>query len=70
LIIERPGLKRALVEIKSPAQVAEDDVGALQRVEKNISTSEAFCFSLDPIPKRIGAVRCFPWQRGLEEIGL
>jgi len=70
LIIERPGLKRALVEIKSTEQVTEDDVRALQRLEKNISNSEALCLSLDPMPKRIGAVRCFTWQRGLEEIGL
>lgn len=70
LIVERPGIKRALVEIKSTEQVTEDDVRALQRFEKDISNSEAFCLSLDPRPKRIGAVRCFPWPRGLQEIGL
>ncbi|MGH7494350.1 MAG: ATP-binding protein [bacterium] len=70
LIVERPGLKRALVEIKSTARVTEDDVRALQYLGKDLTNSEAFCLSLDPTPKKIGAVRCLPWQRGLEEIGL
>ena len=70
LIIERPGLKRALVEIKSTECVTEDDVRSLQRLGKDISNSEAFCFSLDPTPKKIGDVLCLPWQQGLEEIGL
>ena len=70
LIIERPGLKRALVEIKSTERVTEDDVRALQRLGNDIANSETFCLSLDPTPKKIGQVRCLPWQRGLEEIGL
>ncbi len=70
LVIERPGLKRALVEIKSTARVTEDDVRALQQLGNDIPNSETFCLSLDPTPKRIGAAACFPWLRGLEEIGL
>lgn len=70
LIVERPGLKRALVEIKSTARVTEDDVRALQHLGKDLTNSEAFCLSLDATPKKIGAVRCLPWQRGLEEIGM
>lgn len=70
LIIERPGLQRALVEIKSTERVGEEDVRALQQLGKDISHSEAFCLSLDPTPKKIGAVNCLPWQRGLTEIGL
>jgi predicted AAA+ superfamily ATPase len=70
LVIERPGLKRALVEIKSTERVTEDDARALQRLGKDIANSEAFCFSLDPTSKKIGEVSCLPWQRGLVEIGL
>lgn len=70
LIIERPGLKRALVEMKSTARVTEDEVRALQQLGNNIPNSEAFCLSLDPTPKKIGAVACFPWLAGLEELGL
>lgn len=70
LIIERPGLKRALVEIKSTERVTDEDVRSLQSLGKDIARSEAFCLSLDPIAKKIGGIWCLPWQRGLEEIGL
>lgn len=70
LIIERPGLKRALVEVKSTERATEDDIRSLERLGKDIPNSEAFCFTCDPIPKKIGRVSCFPWQRGLAEIGL
>ncbi len=70
LIIERPGLKRALVEIKSTERVTEDDVRSLERLGKDVSNSEAFCFTCGPVPKKIGSVSCFHWQRGLIEIGL
>ena len=70
MIVERPGLKRALVEIKSTERVTEDDVRALQHLGKDIANSKAFCLSLDPTPKKIDEVSCLPWQRGLEEIGL
>lgn len=70
LVIERPGLKRALVEIKSAERVAEEDIRSLTRLGKDVKNSEAFCLSRDPTVKKIGAVKCFPWQQGLIEIGL
>lgn len=69
LIIERPGLKRALVEIKSTERVNEDDLRPLQSISKDISNSEAFCLSRDPIPKKINNILCLPWQQGLIELG-
>jgi predicted AAA+ superfamily ATPase len=70
LIIERPGMKRALVEIKSTSRVGPDDVRALKRLSPDIPHSEAFCLSLDPAAQKIEGVRCLPWARGLEELGL
>lgn len=70
LVIERPGLKRALVEIKSTERVADEDIRSLTRLGKDVPNSEAFCLTRDPIPKRIGAVSCFPWQQGLTDLGL
>ncbi|MBI4371162.1 MAG: ATP-binding protein [Elusimicrobia bacterium] len=70
LIIERPGLKRALVEIKSAERVGPEDVRAVASLAPDIPNSEAFCLSLDPIPKVIAGVRCLPWRQGLEELGL
>ena len=70
LIIERPGLKRALVEIKSTEQITEDDIRPLQHLGKDIANSEAFCLSLDSTEKKMGKVLCLPWQQGLKEMGL
>jgi predicted AAA+ superfamily ATPase len=70
LVIERPGLKRALVEIKSTERVADEDIRPLARLGKDVANSEAFCLTRDPTPKRIGTVLCLPWQHGLIELGL
>ncbi|MBI4679313.1 MAG: ATP-binding protein [Elusimicrobia bacterium] len=70
LIIERPGLRRALVEIKSTERIGPEDIRALRRLAPDIPNSEAFCLSLDPTAKSVDGVRCLHWQRGLEELGL
>ncbi len=70
LIVERPGRKRALVEIKSTERVGPEDVRALKRLAPDIPNAEAFCLSLDPMPKKIEGVSCLPWERGLAELGL
>ncbi len=70
LIIERPGRKRALVEIKSTERLGPEDVRALKRLSPDIPNSEAFCLSRDPVVKTIDGIRCLPWPRGLEELGV
>ncbi|MEZ4753022.1 MAG: ATP-binding protein [Bdellovibrionota bacterium] len=70
LIVERPGRKRALIEIKSKERVTQDDLRHILSLKEDISNSEAYCFSRDPNPKKIEGVICLPWQKGLKEIGL
>jgi predicted AAA+ superfamily ATPase len=70
LIIERPGMPRALVEIKSSTRLSEADVRALRQLQPDIPRSESFCLSLDPLPRTIAGVRCVPWPMGLAELGL
>jgi len=70
LIIERPGLPRALIEIKSKIHISEEDIRHLQSLGPDISNSESFCLSNDPNAKRIGSVTCLPWSIGLTELGL
>ena len=70
LIIERPGLPRALVEIKSKDHVRDSDLRHLVSLGSDISNSESFCLSRDPNPKTIQGVSCLPWQQGLKELGL
>jgi predicted AAA+ superfamily ATPase len=70
LVIERPGLPTAIVEIKSTRRVRERDTAALQRFVPDFGACEAFCLTQDPHAKKIGDVECFPWQLGLEKLGL
>lgn len=70
LILERPGLKRAAIEIKSTERVGPDDVRALKRISPDIPNCQAYCLSLDPVPKKIEGIACLPWKRGLVELGL
>ena len=70
LILERPGLPRALIEIKSTVQVTRDHLRHVAQFAKDISNSESFCLSRDPHAKKIDGVHCLHWERGLEELGL
>ncbi|MBX2946311.1 MAG: ATP-binding protein [Cyclobacteriaceae bacterium] len=70
LIIERPGLKRAAVEIKSTTTITQSDLRGLLTLGKDIPDCELFCLSNDSTPKIIEGVQCLPWQAGLSELGL
>ncbi len=70
LIIERPGMKRAAVEIKSTSIVAKSDLRGLLSLGKDIPNCDLFCFSMDKVPKIVEGVHCLPWQAGLVELGL
>jgi uncharacterized protein len=70
LVIERPGLPTAIVEIKSTRTVRERDAAPLQRFIPDFGSCEACCLSQDPHEKKLGEVWCFPWQEGLAKLGL
>ncbi len=70
MIIERPGLKRAVIEIKSSERIVSEDLRGLRLLAPDISHSEAFCLSRDPNAKKIDGIHCLPWTRGLIELGL
>lgn len=70
LIVERPGGRTALVEIKSGDRVDERDVRELSRFLPDFPGAEAFCLSRDKARKRIGDVLAVPWQEGLSELDL
>ena len=70
LILERPGLPRALIEIKSAAVVHENDLTSLKRFARDFQNAEAFCLCMDPHPKKYGQVSVLPWQLGFKELGL
>lgn len=70
LIIERPGLPLALVEIKSSQRVDERDIRTLKAFQKDLPHAQAFCLSNDPNSQIIEGVHALPWKTGLKEIGL
>lgn len=70
LIIDRPGLPRVLLELKSTERVTEEDVITVARFKKDMINTEAYCFSRDPNAKVISGVHALPWKEGLREIGL
>ncbi len=70
LIVERPGLSTALVEIKSSERVDERDTKSLARFLPEFKKGEAYCLSRDPHPKKIDQVWALPWELGIKELGL
>lgn len=70
LILERPGMPLALIEIKSKNKIDERDTASLSRFVKSFENSEAYLLSNDPISKKIGPIMCLPWQVGISEVGL
>lgn len=68
LILERPGMPLALIEIKSSNQITSSDLKTLERMAKDFHQPAVFCLSLDPHPKKIGSVDVLPWQEGIQKI--
>lgn len=70
VILERPGITTALIEIKSSGNITEEDIAHLQSIGPDFPKSVSYCLSLDPKARKIGNVICLPWQDGLQELGL
>ena len=68
--LQRPGRPIAIVEIHSVLRIKDGDTAGLQWFVSDFGDCEAFLLGRDPHEKRIGAVLCFPWQAGLQELGL
>ena len=73
LILERPGLKRVALEIKSSERIPElGDAPTRSFVElaSDLKRSETYVLSRDPVSQKIGGTWCLPWQKALREIGV
>lgn len=70
LVIDRPGGKKTLVEIKSTEFLRPEDIHSFQKLGSDIPRSDMYCISRDPHPKVINKVQCLPWKKGLVELGL
>jgi predicted AAA+ superfamily ATPase len=70
LIIDRPGLPRAVVEIKSSKSIGPEHVKNVSRLSRDLSNTQAYCLSLDEAPKRIDNVEVLHWRDGIRELGI
>jgi predicted AAA+ superfamily ATPase len=75
LIIDRPGLSRVFIEIKSTKEVQNEDAKnliAILTTQKKTQKGSAvgYVFSQDPKSFIRDGISYLPWQKGLVEIGL
>ena len=67
LIVQRPGQKTLLIEIKSTDDVQSDQLRNFENLLDEIPDSEAICLSRDANRKVFGRVKVWPWRNGILE---
>ena len=70
LILERPGLSIALIEIKSTEHVLDRHLRSLRTLGQEIDSAERFCLSQDPKNRIVDGIKVLHWKDGLIELGL
>lgn len=70
LVIERPGLPLAFVEIKSSSSLTGEEGRSLRALKKDHPKAEFFCLSNDKNSRIIDGVSYLDWRKGLVELGL
>lgn len=69
LVIDRPGEKKLLIEIKSNDRVSERNAKALETLGVAIEKeSERWLVSNDPIEQTFGGTRAVHWRRAIGEL--
>ena len=70
MVIERPGMPVALIEIKSADRIDERDTRALEGFTRDFARPLSLCISRDTTRMQIGSVLCLHWRAALQELGL
>lgn len=71
LVVERPGEKTALIEIKSGQSIDSTQLRHLKAViSENPDEFEAYCFCRESMARTLDGVVIMPWRQGMKEIGL
>ncbi|MBP9707948.1 MAG: ATP-binding protein [Oligoflexales bacterium] len=68
IIIDRPGKKSVLIEIKSATNVREDHIRNLQSFAKEYSDFDAICLCQETTARQVDNVIIYPWREGLETL--
>lgn len=67
LVVERPGKKLLLIEIKSSDNVREDHLKTFSKIIKDIDNSESICIAQEKRAKKIGDIMVLPWMDALRK---
>ena len=70
LVVDRPGAKPALVEIKSAERVTDKHLRHLHAVANEFPEYEAFCLCREKVARKVARVHVLPWDQGILELGL
>lgn len=70
LIIERPGLPKAFIEIKSTDKIQNENFQGLKKILKTQSKHEAYILSNDKKEFIRDGLVYLPWKKGLKQLGL
>jgi predicted AAA+ superfamily ATPase len=68
LIIERPGLPLALIEIKSASQIPDTEIHQLERLARDFKGAEPFMLCQEKHPRKVGTVEVLPWAEGIRRV--
>ncbi len=69
LVIERPGLPRAFVEIKSASQFEVNELRAIHGIKKDHPKSDCYCLTNGEEELISNGIAILPWRKGLKELG-
>ncbi len=69
IIIERPGMATAFVEIKSSTKIGDQDLSSLKSLKRDHPKSQFFCLSNDILNKSEHGIEILHWKKGLAELG-
>lgn len=65
LVVERPGKKLLLIEIKSSDHVAPDQLRNLRQIGEALQ-AERVCFSQEQRAREVNGIRILPWKEGIK----
>ena len=69
LIVQRPGKKELLVEIKSTEEIRKEHIRTIKNFSKDwVVSHKAELWSLDEQVQTIDGVQCLPWRRALKKL--
>ncbi len=69
VIIERPGMPTAFVEIKSSENILDQDLVSLLSLKRDFPKNQYFCISNDASNRTQSGIEILHWKSGLKELG-